>query len=80
MHALVNSQLDELNKSKRGYEHRTGHRFPISFAKYTGEVKGDADARCKPTRCSSIWLFPQLVLDPQQHFGIDPSGCPNKRS
>src|ERR1035441_4744685 len=42
MNALVNSQLEALNKLKRGYEQRTGRRFPISFAKYTGDVKGDA--------------------------------------
>ena len=42
MNALVNSQLEALKKLKRGYEQRTGRRFPISFAKYTGDVKGDA--------------------------------------
>ena len=33
MNALVNSQLEALKKLKRGYEQRTGRRFPISFAK-----------------------------------------------
>ena len=42
MNALVNSQLEALKKLKRGYEQRTGRRFPISFAKYTGDVQGDA--------------------------------------
>ena len=42
MNALVNSQLEALKKLKRGYESRTGRRFPISFAKYTGDVQGDA--------------------------------------
>jgi ATP-dependent helicase YprA (DUF1998 family) len=42
MNALVNSQLEALKKLKRGYEARTGRRFPISFAKYTGDVQGDA--------------------------------------
>jgi ATP-dependent helicase YprA (DUF1998 family) len=42
MNALVNSQLEALKKLKRGYEQRTGRRFPVSFAKYTGDVQGDA--------------------------------------
>jgi ATP-dependent helicase YprA (DUF1998 family) len=42
MNALVNSQLEALKKLKRGYEQRTSRRFPISFAKYTGDVQGDA--------------------------------------
>src|ERR1035438_5030754 len=42
MNALVNSQLEALKKLKRGYEQRTGSRFPVSFAKYTGDVQGDA--------------------------------------
>ena len=42
MNALVNSQLEALKKLKRGYELRTGRRFPISFAKYTGDVQGEA--------------------------------------
>src|SRR5208282_4812170 len=31
MNALVNSQLEALKKLKRGYEQRTGSRFPVSF-------------------------------------------------
>jgi hypothetical protein len=34
--------VEALKKLKRGYESRTGQRFPISFAKYTGDVQGDA--------------------------------------
>lgn len=41
MNALVNSQLEALNKLKRAYEERTGRRFPTAFAKYTGDVQGD---------------------------------------
>src|SRR5207247_5611628 len=42
MNALVNSQLQALEKLKRAYEQRTGRRFPVSFAKYTGDVRGEA--------------------------------------
>jgi hypothetical protein len=38
MNALVNSQLQALEKLKDGYERRMGRRFPIPFAKYTGET------------------------------------------
>lgn len=38
MNALVNSQLQALEKLKDGYERRTGQRFPVTFAKYTGET------------------------------------------
>lgn len=41
MNALVNSQLEALRKLQRGYEQRTGRRFPVTFAKYTGEVQGE---------------------------------------
>jgi ATP-dependent helicase YprA (DUF1998 family) len=38
MNALVNSQLQALEKLKSGYEQRTGRPFPVSFARYTGET------------------------------------------
>ena len=38
MNALVNSQWQALDVLKRSYESRTGKRFPVSFAKYTGET------------------------------------------
>jgi len=41
MNALVNSQVQALEKLKDNYQRRTGRQFPISFAKYTGET-GDA--------------------------------------
>jgi ATP-dependent helicase YprA (DUF1998 family) len=41
MNALVNSQLQALTKLKASYERRTGERFPVTFARYTGETKGD---------------------------------------
>jgi Lhr-like helicase len=42
MNALVNSQVEALKKLKKGYEQRTGRPLPISFAKYTGDVQGEA--------------------------------------
>ena len=42
MNALVNSQVESLRKLQQGYEQRTGRRFPVTFAKYTGDVQGEA--------------------------------------
>jgi ATP-dependent helicase YprA (DUF1998 family) len=42
MNALVNSQLQALEKLKEGYERRTGRTFPVSFAKFTGETHDTA--------------------------------------
>ncbi|GIV55415.1 MAG: DEAD/DEAH box helicase [Candidatus Kapaibacterium sp.] len=38
MNALVNSQLEALQRWKRSFEERTGRTFPVTFAKYTGET------------------------------------------
>ncbi len=43
MNALVNSQLQALERFKQSYEQRTGRPFPLRFAKYTGET--DAEVR-----------------------------------
>lgn len=42
MNALVNSQLQALESLKAQYEKRTGARFPVTFAKYTGETNDAA--------------------------------------
>ncbi|NMC19086.1 MAG: DEAD/DEAH box helicase, partial [Thermogutta sp.] len=42
MNALVNSQLQALEGLKTAFERRTGRRFPVTFAKYTGETAGPA--------------------------------------
>ena len=54
MNALVNSQLQALEKLRDGYERRTGRRFPITFAKYTGE--SDEAVR------NSLRLHPPQIL------------------
>ena len=40
--ALINSQYEALKKLRNGYERRIGRDFPVSFAKYTGDVQGEA--------------------------------------
>jgi hypothetical protein len=41
MNALVNSQFQALDKLRHAYQVRASRRFPVSFAKYTGDT-GDA--------------------------------------
>ena len=41
MNALINSQTLEITGYKDNYEKLTGIDFPISFAQYTGQEKGD---------------------------------------
>jgi ATP-dependent helicase YprA (DUF1998 family) len=55
MNALVNSQLQALEKLRESYERRTGRAFPVTFAKFTGETNDAAreDLRRHP---------PQLLL------------------
>ncbi len=38
MNALVNSQVEALQRWKRIFEEQTGRSFPVTFAKYTGET------------------------------------------
>lgn len=38
MNALVNSQVEALQRWKRVFEEYTGRTFPVTFAKYTGET------------------------------------------
>ena len=39
MNALINSQIEELDKYSRIYEHRTGSPLPFRYAAYTGQLK-----------------------------------------
>jgi ATP-dependent helicase YprA (DUF1998 family) len=80
MNALVNSQLEALKKLKRGYEQRTGSRFPVSFAKYTGDVKGD-DRRAVQTRPPQIlltnYVMAELLLVRPDDQSLLPPAGPN---
>ena len=41
MNALINSQVEELDKYAQAYEQRTGKPFPIRYAPYTGQQTDD---------------------------------------
>jgi ATP-dependent helicase YprA (DUF1998 family)/very-short-patch-repair endonuclease len=78
MNALVNSQLEALKKLKRGYESRTGRRFPISFAKYTGDVQGDArrEVQTRPPQIllTNYVMAELLLVRPDDQSLLPPAG------
>lgn len=45
LNALINSQEAALTSFEENYKKRTGRNLPFSFAKYTGQEKGDARER-----------------------------------
>ncbi len=55
MNALVNSQLQALEKLKAVYERRTGKVFPVTFGRYTGDTK-------EPERSNLHQHPPQIML------------------
>jgi prevent-host-death family protein len=55
MNALVNSQLAALEKLKAAFERREGRRFPVTFAKYTGDTSDDV-------RLAMRQYPPQIIL------------------
>ncbi len=80
MNALVNSQLEALNKLKRGFEQRTGRRFPITFAKYTGDVQGDArrEVQTRPPQILlTNYVMAELLLVRPDDQGLLPPAGPD---
>ncbi|NQU25460.1 MAG: DEAD/DEAH box helicase [Candidatus Nealsonbacteria bacterium] len=41
MNALINSQVDELDRYAAAFEKRTGTPFPVRYASYTGQLRED---------------------------------------
>ena len=65
MNALVNSQLESLNKLKEGYERRTGRPFPVTFAKYTGDTQETARVELRqhpPQIMLTNYVMAELML------------------
>jgi superfamily II DNA/RNA helicase len=57
MNALVNSQLQALEKLKEGYERRTGRPFPVTFANSWARPRTQCARPCAnvhPRSCSPI--------------------------
>jgi ATP-dependent helicase YprA (DUF1998 family) len=78
MNALVNSQLQALEKLKEGYERRTGHAFPVTFARYTGETNDairEALRRHPPQMLLTNYVMAELLLvRPEDQRFLDRAG------
>jgi ATP-dependent helicase YprA (DUF1998 family) len=78
MNALVNSQLQSLENLKAGYERRTGGRFPVSFAKYTGETQATAREELRqhpPQILLTNYVMAELLLvRPEDQRFLDRAG------
>jgi ATP-dependent helicase YprA (DUF1998 family) len=65
MNALVNSQVQALEKLKDGYQRRIGRPFPVSFARYTGEtsdITRDSMRQQPPKIMLTNYVMAELML------------------
>jgi len=78
MNALVNSQLQSLEQLKQVYERRTGQRFPITFAKYTGETSEDkkVELRQHPPQImlTNYVMAEYILVRPEDQRFLDRAG------
>ncbi|RMH81057.1 MAG: DEAD/DEAH box helicase, partial [Calditrichaeota bacterium] len=78
MNALVNSQLQALEKLKVAYERRTGRPFPVTFAKYTGATSNDERNRLRqhpPDILLTNYVMVELMMvRPEDQRFLDRAG------
>jgi len=78
MNALVNSQLQALEKLQEGYERRTGQVFPVTFDKCTGETNETARAELRqhpPQILLTNYVMAELLLvRPEDQRFLDRAG------
>jgi Lhr-like helicase len=78
MNALVNSQLQSLEQLKQTYERRTGKRFPVTFAKYTGETSETkkAELRVHPPQImlTNYVMAEYILVRPEDQRFLDRVG------
>jgi ATP-dependent helicase YprA (DUF1998 family) len=78
MNALVNSQLQALERLREGYERRTGRAFPVTFAKFTGETNDAAreDLRQHPPQIllTNYVMAELLLVRPEDQRFLDRAG------
>ncbi len=78
MNALVNSQLQALDSLKAAYERRAGKRFPISFARYTGEttdaVRGELRNHPPRIMLTNYVMAELLLVRPEDQRFLDRAG------
>ena len=78
MNALVNSQLQALEKLRESYERRTGVPFPVRFAKYTGEtpeaLRNQLRHRPPPILLTNYVMGELLLVRPDDQSFLDRAG------
>jgi ATP-dependent helicase YprA (DUF1998 family)/very-short-patch-repair endonuclease len=78
MNALVNSQLQALEKLRDGYQRRCGRSFPVTFAKYTGETSDAAREELRrhpPQIMLTNYVMAELMLvRPEDQRFLDRAG------
>ncbi len=78
MNALVNSQVQALEKLRESYQRRTGLPFPVTFAKYTGEtaeaVRGDLRAHPPQIMLTNYVMGELLLVRPEDQRFLDRAG------
>lgn len=78
MNALVNSQLQSLEKLKADYERRTGKPFPVTFKKYTGETVDDhrQEMRQQPPQIilTNYVMAELMLVRPEDQRFLDRAG------
>jgi Lhr-like helicase len=78
MNALVNSQLQALEKLREAYTSRTGRPFPVTFARYTGETgeAGRAELRQHPPQIllTNYVMAELLLVRPEDQRFLDRAG------
>ncbi|MCR4440438.1 MAG: DEAD/DEAH box helicase [bacterium] len=77
MNALVNSQHASLERLKAKYEERTGRRFPLTFAKYTGETPDDQREQMRtqpPQIVLTNYVMAELMLVRPEDESLLPRG------
>ncbi|GJQ20268.1 MAG: DEAD/DEAH box helicase [Bacteroidia bacterium] len=78
MNALVNSQQKALETLAKAYESRTGKKFPVSFAKYTGETPDAERERMRlhpPQIMLTNYVMAELLLvRPEDQRFLDKAG------
>jgi len=65
MNALVNSQFQSLENLMTNYERRTGEKFPVTFAKYTGDTKDELREQMRtnpPQILLTNYMMAELLL------------------
>lgn len=78
MNALVNSQWQAMDQLKNGYESRTGKKFPVSFAKYTGDTRSPEREQLRlhpPQVMLTNYVMAELLLvRPEDQRFLDRAG------